>query len=744
MSAPAALSKLTRRGFVRLSAATGASFVLGFYLPSVAGAEQEGGTPGKEAPRINPLNAWIRIDHDGTVTLIVAKSEMGQGVMTSLPMILADELEVDWSAVHVEQAATKPEIYTDLGTGGSGSVLDSYTPLRQAGAIARTMLIQAAAQIWRVDAITCYAKDGAVVHNPRGHRIPYGDLVNRAAKLPVPELSKITLKNPDNFRFIGTSIPRIDIPPKVDGSAKFGIDVRVPGMVYAVLARCPVFEGKVRKFDATKAKAIAGVREIVEIPAISDGAHTTGGIAVIADSTWAAMQGRDALEIEWDEGPHATENSAALSEQLQSLTAKPGKVVYKEGDADAALASANGHKLEAAYELPLLAHATMEPMNCTADVRADRAELWAPTQGPEWNLSMVSKVLGLKPQDVTIHTVLMGGAFGRRYQTDFAVEAAQVSKAVGKPVQVLWSREDDMQHDFYRPAFHHRLAATLDDRGRIIAWRHRLSSTPISPYWRAEADPAESEIGSAKALPYAITNFQIEYAPAQSSVPRAWWRSVENAPNAFAVESFIDELAAAAKIDPLDYRIRLFDARKPMSEKLWTDGPPLNVARMKATLKLAAQKGGWKTPAPEGRARGMACYYSFNTYAAHVAEVSVSPGGKYRVHKIVAAVDCGRAVDPDGVKAQIEGGIVYALSAVLTGEITFANGRIEQSNFNDYKVARMRDMPEVEVYIVPSDSAPTGVGEPGLPPLAPAITNAIFAASGKRVRRLPIRSEDLT
>ena len=741
MSATVLTPKLTRRGFVKVGATGGAALVIGFYLPSFADAQQEGGEA-KEAARINPLNAWVRITEDGKVTLILAKSEMGQGVMTSLPMILADELEVPWNVVHVEQAPTKPEIYTDLGTGGSGSVLDSYTPLRQAGATARQMLIQAAAQSWGVDASTCFAKDGAVFHNPRAHRLAYGELVAKASKLPVPELSKVVLKNPDNFNIIGTSLPRIDIPSKVDGSAKFGIDVRIPGMLYAVIARCPTFGGKVKSFDATKAKAVPGVREVVEIPAVEPGCHAAGGIAVAADSTWAALQGRDALVIEWDNGPHANETTDSLRDQLQSLTQKPGKVVRKEGDVEAALAAATA-KIEASYDLPFLAHATMEPMNCTADVRSDSAEVWAPTQGPEWNQAMVAKVLNLQPKAVVVHTVLMGGGFGRRYQTDFAVEAAQVSKVIGKPVQLVWSREDDMQHDFYRPAFNHRLAGAIDAKGAIVAWRHRVSSTPISPYWRPDADPSESEIGSAKVLPYAISNFQVEYLPADSGVPRAWWRSVEQAPSGFAVESFIDELAAAAKVDPYQFRLRLLDARAPISSKLFTEGPALNPARMKATLKLAAEKAGWGTPAPEGRSRGIACFYSFNSYAAEVAEVSVSAGGRFRVHKVTAAVDVGRAVDPDGVRAQVEGGIVYGLSAVLTGEITIDKGRVEQSNFNDYKVMRMRDMPEVEVHIVPSTELPTGIGEPGVPPLAPAVANAIFTASGKRVRRLPIRAADL-
>jgi isoquinoline 1-oxidoreductase beta subunit len=731
-------SAVTRRKFLKTSAVGGAALVVGFYWPSMSNAQQQ------EEPRPNPFDAWIRIDQNGQVTLTVARSEMGQGVMTSLPMILADELDVDWSAVHIEQAATKPELYGDQGTGGSDSINSSWMPLRQAAAAARQMLIAAAAEAWQVGTDTCTTKNGAVWHGPRHRQLTYGELVERASKLAVPDFKKVTLKNPDNFTIIGTSRPRADVPEKVDGRALFGIDVRVPGMLYAVVARCPTFGGKAAKFDATKTKAIPGVRHVVEIEAVGPGAHTAGGIAVVADTTALAIQGRDALEIEWDRGPHAKETSESLRQEFQSLVAQPGKVILKEGDADAALSGA-AKKIEAAYELPFLAHATMEPMNCTVDIRADRAEAWAPTQGPDWIRDVVAQIAGMPPNKVIVHTILMGGAFGRRYQADYAVEAAQVSKAVGKPIQLVWTREDDMQHDFYRPASYHRLEGALDGKGGISAWHHRIASTSIRAFWdtSGHAKAEQQEIGGAGQLPYAIPNLRLEYAPASSGVPRAWWRSVEASISGFVVESFLDELAAAAAADPLEFRLRLLEPPRFVPDVLSPRSTPLDTRRLKAVLQLASEKGSWGKPLPAGRGRGIACHYSFDSYVAEVAEVTVGKDGKVRVDRVVCAVDCGRAVNPDGVAAQMEGGIVYGLSAALMGEITIADGAVKQGNWDDYPVLRMRDMPAIEVYIVPSEGHPTGCGEPGLPPIAAAVTNAIFAATGKRARRLPIRAEEL-
>jgi isoquinoline 1-oxidoreductase beta subunit len=727
---------LSRRTFLRVGVGGGVALVIGFRLSGTAAAQ---GPQERKAP--SPFDAWIRIDKEGGVTLTVAKSEMGQGVLTSLAMILGEELDVDWRSVHVEQAPTQPAVY-DHGTGGSGSVRTSWLPLRQAGAAARAMLVQAAAAAWQVNANTCKTEKGTVVHGPRQKRLLYRDLVVAAARLPVPNLKTVSLKNPAEFTIVGESLPRTDIPSKVDGSALYGLDVRVPGMLYAVVARCPVFGGRPATVDPARALAVPGVRRVVEIPLVEQGAHSAGGVAVVADNTWAAMQGREALKIEWNLGPHAAESSQTLLKKCEELSQQAGKVVRNDGDALAALASA-AHKLEAVYQLPFQAHATMEPMNCTVDIRADRAEAWVPSQGPQWAQDVIARIGQLKPEAVTVHTTLMGGGFGRRYQADFVVEAAQVSKAVGAPIHLVWTREDDIQHDFYRPAAYHRLSAALDDQGRPRAWMHRLVSTSINDFWRPDqARPEASEIGGAVNLPYAFPSVRVEFSPAPTGVPVAWWRSVEHSINGFVTESFLDEVAAAAKVDPLELRRRLLS--EPRQIRLPPDNESLlDTGRLWAVVELAAARAGWAQPPPPGRGRGLACHFSFDTYVAEVAEVSVDKDGAVRVHRVVGAVDCGRAVNPDGVRAQMESAIVYGLSAALKSGITIAEGRVQQSNFYDFEVLRINEMPVVEVHIVPSREAPTGIGEPGLPPIAAAVGNAIFAATGKRIRRLPIQPADL-
>ncbi|MGA2484166.1 MAG: molybdopterin cofactor-binding domain-containing protein [Candidatus Acidiferrales bacterium] len=725
-----------RRDFLKTGAAGGAALVIGFYLPVNGLARDE-----QEEKSVNPFNAWVRIGQDDRVTLILAKSEMGQGVMTALPMILADELELDWKNVKVEQAPTNPAIY-DHGTGGSTSVRTSWLPLRRAGAAARTMLIAAAANEWNVNPNTCKAAHGAVIHGARERTLRYGELVEAASKLPVPNLNTVVLKNSDNFSLVGHDTPRVDTPEKVDGTAIFGIDARPPGLLYAVVERCPVFGGKVAKFDAAKAKAVPGVREVLAIDRVGPGAFTEGGVAVVADSSWAAMQGRRALAVDWDFGPHAKDSSESLRNQMLALAAKPGSVVRNDGDADAALAAAS-KKIEAAYELPFQPHATMEPMNCTVHVRPDGAEAWVPTQTPQWALDVIATISGLKKESIQVHTTLMGGGFGRRAQADFVAEAAQVSKALGKPVMVLWTREDDMQHDFYRPASYHRMWGALDSAGNLAAWKHFQTSTSISAMWGPPGGkPENGEFGTAAFIPYQTPNYRLEYALAQSGVPRAWWRSVENSSVALVVESFVDELAAAAGKDPVEFRLQLIGSARKIPDFTSPNGAPQDTARLKNVLTLAASKAGWGKPLPKSVGRGIAAYFCFDSYAAVVAEVAASKD-VLRVNRVVYAVDVGRVVNPQGVKAQLESALVYGLSAALKGAITIDRGRVEQGNFNDYDVPRINEMPVTEVHLVESTESPTGIGEPGLPVVAPAVCNAIFAATGKRLRLLPIRAGDL-
>jgi isoquinoline 1-oxidoreductase beta subunit len=595
-------------------------------------------------------------------------------------------------------------------------------------------MIAAAAARWNVPASECEAKKGTVLHTKSSRKAGYGELVEAAEELPLPDQEKVQLKDESTFELIGHPTARVDVPSKVNGSAQFGIDVRVPDMVFAVVARCPTFGGKPAHFDAAKAKAIAGVRDVFEIPAFGADKFTAGGVVVVADSTWAAMKGRDALGITWDRGAAASESSDGMRAALREAAAKPGKRVRNDGDVDAVLAN-GAKKVEAVYEMPLLAHATMEPMNITAHVRGSEAEVWAPTQSPDWVQGTVAQVLGLKPDKVVVHTTLMGGGFGRRYMADFPAEVAQIAKVVGKPVQLVWTREDDMTHDFYRPATCHRMQGAVDANGRPAAWFHTMASTSIRGYWDPKAPPERQEVGGAKEMPYAIPNVRLEFNPVASAVPRAWWRSVENSFNGFVVESFIDELAAAAGQDAVQFRKSLLV--KPANWKAKSEDDP-DPARLRGVLELAAEKAGWGTPLPKGRGRGIAAFCSFGSYFAEVVEVTVK-GSEFKIDRIVAAVDCGQIVNPESVRSQTEGAIIYGLSAALKNEITIKNGAVEQTNFDGYDPIRISEAPPIEVYLVINREEPGGMGEPGLPPAAPAVANAIFAASGQRLRRLPFQ-----
>jgi isoquinoline 1-oxidoreductase subunit beta len=737
----AVVSVVNRRDFLKTGATGGVALVIGFRLSPSAfadqAAEQEKKTP-------NPFDAWVRITPDNNVTLILGKSEMGQGIMTALPMILAEELCVDWKQVKVKQAPTNPKVY-DLGTGGSGSVAGSWLPLRRAGAAAREMLVAAAAQKWEVSPDTCKAGNGQVVHGNPKRYLSYGELVAAAAKLPIPNFNTVALKNSDDFTLVGHDTRRFEVRDKATGNAKFGIDSRPPGMLFAVVARCPVFGGKVASFDAAKTKAVPGVRDVIPFETGGRGASTTGGIAVLADNSWAAIRGRNALVVKWEEGAAASESTAELHKQFLSNAAKSGNVLRNDGDADSALASST-KKIEAAYELPFAPHACMEPMNCTVQIRPDGAEAWVPTQAPQWAQGVIAEAAKLPPEKVIVHTTLMGGGFGRRYQADFVMEAAQVAaKAAGKPIMILWTREDDMQHDFYRPASYHKMQGALDANGNLAAWKHFQTSTSIAAKWseKGAEDSGLGEFGTGATIPYITPNLRLEYTLAESSVPRAWWRSVEHSSSGFVMESFIDELAAAAGRDPLEFRLKLIGGDRKIPhfghEKEYA---ALDTARLKGVLQLAAEKAGWGKPLPKGQGRGIAAFYSFQSYTAAVAEASVQ-NGAVKLHRLVYAVDCGRPINPDGIRAQVESAAIYGLSAALHDAITIKDGRVEQSNFNDYQMPRISETPQTEVHVVMSKEEPTGIGEPGLPVVAPAMCNAIFAATGKRLRRLPIRTEDL-
>ena len=707
MSTP---TQVTRRAFLETAGAAGAGLVISFYLPS--GPRFRSSAAGPFAP-----NAWLRIGADDSVLVIVDRSEMGQGVTTALPMLLAEELEADWSRIKIEfapadKAYTNP-MFGMQGTGGSTSVRAAYTPLRKAGAAARELLVAAAAQTWGVEQAECRAERGAVVHAPTKRRLTYGKLVAKAATLAAPPA--VPLKDPKDWKILGTRVRRLDTPPKVDGSAQFGIDVKVPGMLVAVIARSPVFGGKVKSVDAVKAKAVPGVRQVVQI---------SSGVAVVADGYWPAKKGRDALAVTWDDGPTASVSSATIAQLFGQRAEQPGAVARHDGDPDGTLGSAPA-KVDAVYDLPFLAHATMEPMNCTAHVRADGVDIWAPTQFQTGAQGLGAKMGGVTPDKVKVHTTYLGGGFGRRFELDFIQEALETSKAVGAPVKVIWSREDDIRNAQYRPANHHRLRAGLDASGQPVAWTHRI----VAPSIMARVFPDtikngldEEAVEGGVGMPYTISNVHVDYLLTDTGIPVGFWRSVNNSYNAFAVESFIDELAHAAKKDPYEFRRDLLG----------------KAPRHLGALNLAATKAGWGTPLPAGRARGIAVYKSFDSYVAEVAEVSVGSDGAPRVHRVVCAVDCGPVVNPDIVEAQMQSAIVYGLTAALWGEITIDKGRVQQSNFHDYRMLRLAEMPVVEVHIVPSSDAQGGVGEPGTPPIAPAVCNAIFALTGKRIRKLPI------
>lgn len=725
----------SRRRFMQLGATAGGGLLFGFSLfgcnkegdrkdvPSEKAVGQASTEHSDTAPGL-ARDAFIRIDRAGIVTLIIHKVEMGQGTFTSMPMLLAEELGADLSKVKLEQAPANNELYADplLGgqvTGGSTSVRGAWKPLREAGAMVRSVLVAAAAKNWNVDTNELQVVAGSVRHQASGRTAHFGELVDAASKMDLPK--NVKLKAPEHFVLIGKTMKRLDSPAKVNGEALFGIDARLPNMGIAAVAASPVTGGKLAGVDEAKAMAVKGVRQVLRLE---------GAVAVVADHFWAAKQGLAAAAPRWDDGANGKVSLAGIVGDMMKVSEGTGVVAKNAGDAIKALDKEGGRKVEAVYEMPFLAHATMEPMNCTVDLRADGCDLWVGTQVPALAQGAAAKVAGIPVEKVKVHNYYLGGGFGRRLEVDYVIQAVAFAKLTKGPVKFIWTREEDIQHDMFRPYYVDRLAARLDDKGRLTAWFHRVTGSSIMarfapPAVKNGVDPDAVE-GAAE-LQYTIPDMRVEYVRHEPpGVPTAFWRGVGPTHNVFVVESFIDELAQASKQDPVAFRRALLN-KSP---------------RTLGVLNLAAQKAGWGKPlAPiAGRkvGRGISTQFAFGSYMAQVAEVSVGPDGDVRVHRVVCAVDCGQAINPDTIVAQMEGGIVFGATAALWNEITIDKGRVQQTNFGDYRMMRINEAPKVEVHIVTSTDEPGGIGEPGTSGIAPALTNAVFAATGKRIRKLPI------
>jgi isoquinoline 1-oxidoreductase beta subunit len=712
-------SNNSRRNFLKTSALASGGLLLSFHLPLLSKAG------GKRAPAaLFAPNAFIRISPDNAVTILCNHSEMGQGAYTALTQLVADEMDADWSKISVEPAPANVMLYACPAfgmqlTGGSSSTYGEYERLRKVGASARYMLVGAAAKYWNVDAASCTTENGFVIHSS-GKKLAYGDLVDKTIGIEPPKEADIKLKHPNDFKFIGKSINRIEGLSKVNGMAKFGMDFNMPGMLVAVIERAPVFGSKLKSFDATKAKTVAGVKHVVQIDR---------GIAVVATGYWAAKKGQEALQVTWDLGPLL--DTKEQMEQYLAMGNMPGAIATKEGDVTNL--SGATKKIEAVYELPFLNHAQMEPLNCTADVKADTCDMYIGTQAQTFDQMAVAQTLGMKPEQVRIHTQLLGGAFGRRAVMDshIAVEAAQVSKAVGGPVKVMWSREDDLKGGYYRPASLHKIVGSIDAANKPYSWHHRLVAqsfiigTPMEKMMVKNGVDGIAVEGIAE-MPYQIPNFQVEWHQGKDLVPTLWMRSVGHSYNGYVKECFIDELAFAAGKDPYQFR------RSLMNDKN---------ARLRNVLDVVAKKADWGKPLPEGRAKGIAVHASFESFIAHVAEVSILPGGKVKVHKVWVAVDCGPIVNPDKVIAQMEGSVHFALTSLLYGKISFKKGKVEQNNFYDYKILRINEAPPVDVTLIESTEKMGGVGEPGVPGVGPAVANAVFVLTKKRIRKLPFPAD---
>jgi isoquinoline 1-oxidoreductase beta subunit len=700
----------SRRRFVQLSALSGGGLLLGVSLRPGAGAAAAAANDGAA------INAYVRIRPDGAITLIMCKVEMGQGTYTSLPMLIAEELDVELEAVQVEAAPPAPAVYGfdgDQSTGGSTSIRQCWLPLRQAGAAARMMLIAAAARSWNVPASDCRTGSGTVIHPASGRRLGYGALAAKAAQLPVP--SNPTLKPASQFRIIGRTTARRDAPAKVDGSSTFGIDVTLPGLRFAALAMSPVQGGSVlRPLNSAAALAIPGVQQVIDEGDL---------VAVVASNTWSGLRGIAALQLQWSAGPNATVQQAALLAQVEAATRAPGAVAHMNGDPAAAMGRAVT-RLEALYRQPFLAHATMEPMNCTVHWHDGRCEIWVGTQAPDRAVDKLA-ALGLAPAQIQLHNYLIGGGFGRRLEVDGIVIAARIARHVAGPVKVQWSREQDIQHDLYRPCYADWVRAGLDANGVPVAWLHTIAGSSVSALYSGEPnknDVDDDAVEAAANTIYPLPNMQVNYVRCEpQGVPTSWWRGVGPTRSVFVVESFIDELAAAAKRDPVQYRRAL-----------------LNSPRMIATLDAAAARADWGKPLPPRHGRGVSLQFAFGSYLTQIVELSVSDDGQVRVHRVTCVLDCGQAINPDTIHAQLQGGVVFGLSAALHGEITIANGRVQQTNFNDYRVQRLSECPQIDTQLITSGEEPGGVGETGTSCIAAAVCNAVFAATGKRIRSLPV------
>jgi len=701
------ITNVSRRGFFKAAAGVGAGLALGFTLPESNQLDAQF----NRIPEVRP-EAYIRIGADDTINFLCPKAEMGQGPLTALSQLLADELDCDWSKIRTEIAPVNPQLYGAVqSVVGSFSIRSYYDPMRHTGATARAMLIEAAAQKWGVDRKQCRTENGFVI-GPANQRVSYGGVADAASKLAVP--MNVPLKDPKDYRFIGKPVKRMDSKIKSMGQAGFGMDTRLPGMLYAVLERCPVFGGKVISFDASKAKAVPGVKDVIQTPS---------GVAVLAENTWAAMQGRKALTVQWDENGSGAVDTAGITKMFIEKTQQPGQTARKEGQGAAALSQV-AKKVDAVYEAPFLSHAPMEPMNCTAVVRGDSCEVWAPTQAQTFSRDSAARGSGIDKEKIKINSTFMGGGFGRRGSTDYAQEAAEIAKAVpGTPVKLVWSREDDMQHDLYRPASYVKFEGGLDASGNPLVMTAKVASPAFG---RVENGIASTAVEGIHDMHYAIPNVQVDYHRADTHVPVTYWRSVGYSQNVFFMESYVDELAAAAGKDPVEFR-----------RKLLANNP-----RMLGVLNLAAEKAGWGKPLPKGRYRGVSVVNNIGSFTAQVAEVSIDKG-KLKIHRVVIATDCGLNVNPAISRQQAESGMIYGLSAALKGAITLDKGRVQQANFNNYDVVRIDEMPAIETYLVPSKEASGGMGEASTPGIAPAVGNAIFAATGKRLRRLPMRNADL-